>query len=69
MGRTDGDAVSAVETLIKDLGLPVRLRELEVDPGCFESVAEGAMGNIWVNTNPRPIRTREDIVAILNAAY
>jgi len=69
MGRDDGDAAQAVEDLISSLGLPTRLREVNVSKNDFAQVAEGAMGNIWVNTNPRPITTVDDVMEILERAY
>ncbi|WP_328189206.1 iron-containing alcohol dehydrogenase [Marinobacter sp. OP 3.4] len=69
MGRGDGDAAQAVEDLISSLGLPTRLRAVNVSKNDFAQVAEGAMGNIWVNTNPRPITSEEDVMEILQQAY
>jgi alcohol dehydrogenase class IV len=69
MGRTDGDAAQAVEDLISSLGLPTRLRDVNVSKNDFAQVAEGAMGNIWVNTNPRPITSVDDVMEILERAY
>ncbi|MCU5781683.1 iron-containing alcohol dehydrogenase [Alcanivorax balearicus MACL04] len=69
LGDSGDDAAASVETLIERLGLPGRLRDLGIDRSCFDSVAQGAMGNLWVNTNPRAIRSREDILSILEAAY
>jgi len=69
MGRNDGDAAQAVEDLISFLGLPTRLREVNVSKNDFAQVAEGAMGNIWVNTNPRPITSVDDVIGILERAY
>ncbi|MCC5810956.1 MAG: iron-containing alcohol dehydrogenase [Ectothiorhodospiraceae bacterium] len=69
LGRRDGDAARAVEDLIRSLGLPVSLRELKVTREQFPAVAEGAMGNLWVRTNPRPVETPDDVLEILELAY
>ncbi len=69
LGRADGDAAAAVAELIASLGQPGRLRDLKVEPTQFARIAEGAMENLWVRTNPRPIRGPEDIVGLLQAAW
>ena len=69
MGRSDGDAPQAVADLVADLGLPTRLRELGVRQDQFEQIARGAQENLWVRTNPRPIKGTEDLVRLLEAAW
>ena len=69
LGRDDGDAATAVAELIKALGLPSRLRDLDIDKDQFPGIAEGAMENLWVRTNPRPINSPDDIMEILESAY
>ena len=69
MGATDGDAAGAVARLVAALGLPTRLRDLGVDRARFDDIARGALENMWVRTNPRPVSSREDVLALLEAAY
>ncbi|QIT57192.1 iron-containing alcohol dehydrogenase [Aquisalimonas sp. 2447] len=69
LGRDDGDAAAAVAELIKALGLPTRLRDLDIREDLFPVIAEGAMDNLWVRTNPRPIKSTDNIVEILESAY
>jgi alcohol dehydrogenase class IV len=69
MGRTDGDAAGAIAALVERLGLPQRLRDAGVERSQFEQVANGAMSNIWVRSNPRPIRDAGEIVKLLEAAW
>ncbi len=69
LGRADGDAAAAVADLIAQLGQPGRLRDLKVDKTQFGKIAEGAMENLWVRTNPRPIQGTQDIVDLLEAAW
>ena len=69
MGAADGDAAGAVARLVAALGLPTRLRDLGVDRARFDDIARGALENMWVRTNPRPITAREDVLALLEAAY
>jgi maleylacetate reductase len=69
MGRDDGDAATAVGRLIDRLGLPTRLRDLDVRRDQFEQIAVGALDHMWVRTNPRPITSRQQIVALLDSAW
>lgn len=69
MGRADGDAAAAVATLVDRLGLPNRLRDTGVAVSQFEQIAESAMRNLWVRTNPRPITAPSDIIKLLEAAW
>jgi len=69
LGRADGDAPGAVGALIERLGLPTRLRDLEVGRDQLAAVACGAMENMWLKTNPRPLRELADVVRLLEAAW
>ncbi len=69
MGRADGDASAAVAELVARLGLPARLRDLKVERAQLAQIAAGAMENMWVRTNPRPIRGEADLMALLEAAW
>lgn len=69
MGATDGDAAGAVARLIADLGLPTRLRDLGVEKAQFQQIAAGAMENLWVRTNPRPVRSPDDVIELLESAW
>jgi len=69
MGRSDGDAPRAVADLVAGLGLPTRLRDLGVLQEQLAQIARGAMENLWVRTNPRPIDGVEDLHALLEVAW
>jgi len=69
LGRRDGDAAAAVTALVGSLGLPTRLRDQKVGREQFETIARGAMENLWVRTNPRPVTSPADITGLLEAAY
>jgi alcohol dehydrogenase class IV len=69
MGAANGDAAGAVARLVADLGLPTRLRDGGVGRESLDAVARGAMENLWVKTNPRPVRSPDDVLALLEAAY
>ena len=69
LGRADGDASAAVGELVARLGLPSRLRDAGVQKNQIGRIAAGAMGNLWVCTNPRPITKQTEVEALLEAAW
>ncbi len=69
LGRADGDAAAAVGALIERLGLPTRLRDLKVEREQLAAVAGGALENMWVKTNPRPLREPGELMRLLEAAW
>ncbi|MGQ0651734.1 MAG: iron-containing alcohol dehydrogenase [Betaproteobacteria bacterium] len=68
MGAT-GHAADAVASLISSLGLPIRLRDVKVERGQLPLIAQNAIRNIWVRMNPQPIRTPDDVMRLLEAAW
>ena len=68
-GRSDGDAAAAVGDLIARLGLPTRLRDAGVRQDQIPRIAKGAMGNLWLRSNPRPITQQVEVEALLEAAW
>jgi len=69
LGRADGDAPAAVGALIERLGLPTRLRDLQVGRDQLAAVARGALENMWLKTNPRPLRDLAELTRLLEAAW
>ncbi|OWW18713.1 iron-containing alcohol dehydrogenase [Noviherbaspirillum denitrificans] len=69
LGRQDGDAAAGVAALIESLALPQRLRDVGVERSQFEAIALGALNNIWVRSNPRPITSAGEIVTLLEGAW
>jgi alcohol dehydrogenase class IV len=69
LGRPYMPAWKAVADLVSALGLPTRIRDLDVDEAMLPKVAEAALGNIWVRTNPRRIDSPADVAQILDAAW
>jgi alcohol dehydrogenase class IV len=69
LGAADGDAAGAVARLIAALGMPTRLSELGVSREQFGAIARGAMENMWVRANPRPVESPSDVIGLLDAAY
>ena len=68
-GRPDTDAARAVGDLIATLGLPTRLRDAGVQVDQLDRIAQGALGNMWVKTNPRPLTDKAQVRALLDAAW
>jgi maleylacetate reductase len=69
IGRAGLPAPDAVAALITSLGLPTTLRAVGVNREQLPKVAEAAMNNIWVRTNPQPIRSPQDVMKLLEAAW
>lgn len=63
------DAAEAVRTLIASLGLPTRLRDVLPDQSRFPELAEKALANQWVRTNPVRIDTQAQALRALEAAW
>ncbi len=69
LGRTDGDAAAGVLELVRALGQPYRLQDVGVRREHFPAIAKGAMQNMMVRSNPRPINAEADVHEILEIAW
>jgi alcohol dehydrogenase class IV len=71
-GRSEEDVIEdgilAVQALAADCGLPLRLRDVSVPRDRFEELAETALGDPAIYTNPRQIN-EVDAIELLNAAW
>ncbi len=65
MGKRALPAADVVRDLVKSLGLPWRLSEVMLGRSHFRQIAEHTMHDRGVRFNPRPIRSADDIVEIL----
>ncbi|MFL9499953.1 iron-containing alcohol dehydrogenase [Rhodopseudomonas palustris] len=68
MGHPGEDAGDVLDALIRVLGMPRSLREVNVGPEHFERIATQAMGTPWVPRNPRPIEGPAQVREILELA-
>jgi alcohol dehydrogenase class IV len=68
LGARAGSAADAVRELIVRLGQPTTLRAVGVKREQIGFIADAALKNRWVQTNPRPF-SRDEMVALLEAAY
>lgn len=67
--ETGKSAADAVRQFISGLGLPTRLSELGVSESTLTLVAETGLNNAFVKANLRPIRSVDDVMTILHAAF
>jgi alcohol dehydrogenase class IV len=61
-------AISAVKNLIQDIGLPTRLREVGVERADFRIMAENALKDATIHSNPR-ISNIDSVIEIFEKAY
>jgi alcohol dehydrogenase class IV len=69
LGAPGGDAADAVAALVRELGQPARLRDVGVRREHFDAIARGAMQNMMVRSNPRPVAGEGDVREILELAW
>lgn len=67
-GKPDVAAADLVAQLVATLGLPRRLSDVGVGRDRFREIAEKSMHDRAVLNNPRPIRSPEDVMEILELA-
>jgi alcohol dehydrogenase class IV len=58
-----------VEDLVKRLGLPARLREVNVSKEQFSDIAADAMADLVVASSPRAVQNEEEIINLLEMAW
>lgn len=69
LGRPGEAAAEAAAALIAALGQPASLRAVGVKREQLPAIAEASMKNLWVRSNPRPLRSSEDVMQLLEAAW
>jgi maleylacetate reductase len=69
LGRPGIAAADAVAELIAALKMPTTLRAVGVKREQLPKIAAAAMNNIWVRANPQPIRSPDDVMQLLEAAW
>jgi len=68
LGAKD-DAAAAVAKLVESLGLPTRLRDVGVLREDYDAIAAGALQNVFVRSNPRPVTDQAQVREILDMAW
>ena len=61
-------AIAAIRRLSKQVGIPANLRLLGVKPEDFDVMAENAMKDVCMLTNPRKA-TKQQVIEIFQRAY
>jgi alcohol dehydrogenase class IV len=69
LGRPGKAAADAVAELVGALGQPATLRAVGVTREQLPAIAEASMKNLWVRSNPRPLRSSEDVMRLLEEAW
>jgi maleylacetate reductase len=69
LGHPNEPAADVVAALIADLGLPGRLRDVDVREDMLDRIAEGSMHDRWIHTNPRRIEGPATVRMLLDAAW
>ena len=69
MGRPSDDAAEVIGDLIGALGMPRTLRDVGVRREHYDFIANGAMQNMMVRSNPRPITEPAQVKKILDLAW
>lgn len=59
----------AIRSLVTDLQLPHRLRDVGVSQDDFPAIAKDALEDLVVATNPRPVGSVEDVIDLLHTAW
>ena len=68
LGRPGQPASSAVRAFIASLGMPLTLKDVGIKEDVFERVADAAMLDYTIHTNPRKVNGPADIIEILRLA-
>ncbi|MEM9357279.1 MAG: iron-containing alcohol dehydrogenase [Pseudomonadota bacterium] len=69
LGHPDRPASEVLDELIRSLGMPRTLREVNVAHDDLPRLAENCMLDDWTFSNPRKIESPDQVMEILNAAY
>ncbi len=69
VGKPGMSGAEAIGGLIAGLGLPTRLRDVEVQRNMLDRIAELSMHDRWVPTNPRKIDGPATVRMLLDAAW
>ena len=69
LGQPGRSAADQVEALIARLGLPTRIGQLGIARARLPVIAQKAMANPWVHSNPRKISDAAQLEALLQQAW
>ena len=63
------DAIAAVDSFLSRLGLPRRLRDTGVPREAIPAIAKHAMGDWFLQKNPRSVQGPHELEAVLQLAW
>ena len=69
LGQPGTPAPEILDGFIRNLGMPRRIRETGVEESDLPRLAENCMLDDWTFSNPRPIKTPDEVMEILRLAY
>jgi len=69
LGQPGSAAGDTLDKLITGLGMPRTLREVDITEDQLPQLAENCMLDPWTFSNPREIRSPEQVMEILRAAF
>jgi maleylacetate reductase len=69
LGRPGDDAADVISDLVAELGLPQTLRDVGLAPGLLDTIAENAMLDRLIHSNPRRIDGPATVRRLLDAAW
>ena len=59
------DLGDVLDIIIRELGMPRTLKEVNVSRDKFDILAKNSLGDIWIQTNAKPITEKEQVLEIL----
>ena len=68
LGDSAQPASALLDSLIRNLGMPRSLADVGVTADKLPLIAEYTLEDFWGRTNPRPIKTAQDVMTILQTA-
>lgn len=69
MGAPGKECADVIDQFVRNLDMPRTLREVGVSDNQLPQLAENCMLDDWTFSNPRPIKTPEQVMEILKTAY
>ncbi|CAI7594862.1 unnamed protein product [Penicillium manginii] len=65
-GTLNPDLGDVLDLIIRELGMPRSLREVNVSREKFDKLAENTLHDPWAKTNPFPLTTKAQVLEILS---
>ncbi|WP_051237105.1 iron-containing alcohol dehydrogenase family protein [Ottowia thiooxydans] len=63
------DAINRLQTLLGTLPVPTRLRDVGIAQSELGQIAEDAMGDWFLQRNPRPVASSAEVLSLLQSAW